>query len=70
LLKRILIVEIRYLGMAIDLYRVERFKVGVPDMYEVSLLDPRGREVYYFSNTNLLEVMENVLTFVDAYKDE
>jgi hypothetical protein len=56
--------------MAIDLYRVERFKVGVPDMYEVSLLDPRGREVYYFSNTNLLEVMENVLTFVDAYKDE
>jgi hypothetical protein len=56
--------------MVLDLYRVERFKLGVPDMYEVSLLDPRGREIYYFSNINLLEVMENALTFVDEYGQE
>ena len=54
--------------MVLDLYRVERLKLGVPDMYEVSLLDPRGREVYYFSSINLLEVMDNVLTFVDEYE--
>ncbi len=55
--------------MILDLYRVERNHSDLNDMYEVSLLDPRGREIYYFSNTNLVVVMENILTFVDTYKD-
>ncbi len=56
--------------MVLDLYRVERNHSNLSDMYEVSLLDPRGREIYYFSNTNLVVVMENILTFVDEYKNE
>lgn len=55
--------------MVLDLYSLQRGALGLEDAYEITVLDPRGREIYFYSSVDLYELMDNIITFVDSYKN-